>query len=859
MIISNKLDIVLISESHATKNSSYRIKGCNIYFTPHPGDGKAHAGTAVIIRSNLKHTVLENYATRHIQATTIRLDDRAGPIILSAVYCPPKHKISSELFCDFFSQLGNKFISGGDWNAKHKFWGSRITLPRGRSLKSCLDALHLTPISTGEPTIWPSDKKRSPDLLDFFITKGISNLYSTVESCLDGSSDHTPVILTLSTSVTYAEPADMLCNRKTDWQGFRSYLEENIQLNVPLKTPEDVDKTCESLTNLIQVSAWINSPSLSQSTGMSVQSADVKAKIIEKRRLRRVWHQSQHPIDKTAFNKAAKELKLLLPEIANYSLRHTLEKASPRGKGETSLWKATKTFKRPQEHIHPLKHSNSWARTDAEKAEVFANHLENVFKPNDGSEDYDVDDVLNQDLQLCLPLKPTSPKEIASEIRRLNTNKAPGFDLITPLVVKNLPRRCITLLTLIFNATLRLSYFPKIWKISEIIMIHKHGKSPYEASSYRPISLTPVLSKLWEKIFLIRLKDNMDHYNIVPQHQFGFRKHHSTIEQIHRVNNEIRRCFEMKLYCSAAFLDIQQAFDRVWHKGLLYKIKDKLPHSLFLIIKSYLEDRLFQVKQRDARSTLRPIKAGVPQGSVLGPVLYNIFTSDLPIDEDITTATYADDVAYLASDALPSAASNKLQRILDDTHRWMKKWRIRASAQKSNHITFTLRKENCPPVRFGNDTLPECDHVKYLGFNLDRRLTWTCHIRKKRDEINHKFRSLYWLLGRNSVLSIDNKLLIYNSILKPIWTYGIPLWGTASKSNIMYIQRVQNNILRTIANAPWFSKNDEIHEYLNVPTVQAEIDKHKKNYAYRLSIHPNVLANDLLKPLPRRLKRKDVL
>lgn len=392
-------------------------------------------------------------------------------------------------------------------------------------------------------------------------------------------------------------------------------------------------------------------------------------------------------------------------------------------------------------------------------------------------------------------------------------------------------------------------------------MIHKPGKSPHEASSYRPISLTPILSKLWEKIFLVRLKELMDSSDIIPKHQFGFRKQHSTIEQMHRVHHEIRRCFEMKMYCSAAFLDVQQAFDRVWHKGLLWKVKDKLPHSLYLIIKSYLEDRLFQVKQRDARSTLREIKAGVPQGSVLGPVLYNIFTSDLPVSEDVTVATYADDVAYLASDVVPAKASDKLQHLLNETCAWMRKWRIRASAQKSNHITFALRRGNCPPVKFGSDVLPDCVNVKYLGFNLDRRLTWTYHIKRKRDELNYKFRNLYWLMGRNSVLSADNKLLIYNVVLKPIWTYGIPLWGSASKSNVMYIQRVQNNILRTITSAPWFSRNDEIHKYLGVPTVQAEIQNFKKKYADRLSVHPNTLASDLLKPslTVKRLKRKDVL
>lgn len=133
--------------------------------------------------------------------------------------------------------------------------------------------------------------------------------------------------------------------------------------------------------------------------------------------------------------------------------------------------------------------------------------------------------------------------------------------------------------------------------------------------------------------------------------------------------------------------------------------------------------------------------------------------------------------------------------------------------------------------------------------------------KKKRDELNLKFKNLYWLLGRRSVLSVDNKLLIYNSILKPIWTYGIPLWGSAAKSNIMCLQRAQNNVLKAICNPPWFIKTSEVHDYLGVPTVQEEIASYKMKYKLRLANHPNSLASNLLDPsnLTHRLKRANVL
>lgn len=282
---------------------------------------------------------------------------------------------------------------------------------------------------------------------------------------------------------------------------------------------------------------------------------------------------------------------------------------------------------------------------------------------------------------------------------------------------------------------------------------------------------------------------------------------------------------------------------------------------MFSIIQSYLSDRLFQVKYGNARSDLYNIEAGVPQGSVLGPVLYNIFTSHLPTHPEVTVATYADDIAYLACDKDPHIASHKRQIVLNQLYLWLRKWRIRASAQKSHHITFTLRKEHCPPVKLGTEILPHSECVKYLSFHLDKKLTWKTHIKQKRDQLNLRYKNLYWLLGRNSVLSVDNKLLLYNSLLKPIWTYGIPLWGVASNSNIMCLQRAQNAVLRNIVNAPWFTCNIEIHDYLNCPTVFEEIKKHRERYSHRLATHSNPLAVKLLDRTGTisRLKRSSII
>uniref|UniRef100_A0A2A4K8E7 Reverse transcriptase domain-containing protein n=1 Tax=Heliothis virescens TaxID=7102 RepID=A0A2A4K8E7_HELVI len=510
----------------------------------------------------------------------------------------------------------------------------------------------------------------------------------------------------------------------------------------------------------------------------------------------------------------------------------------------------TKEFKRPQQTVPPLRSQNTgWAKGPLEKAELFAKHLSQVFVPNTSvMKDFEdqIDAFINSDQQLSLPIKPVTPRELSFFIKQLGKKKAPGYDLITGEIMHHLPRKPIVLLTMIINAILRVHYYPKLWKISQICMIPKPGKPPTETSSYRPISLLPTISKLFEKIFLSRLKPVLDEENIIPNHQFGFRQNHSTVEQVHRVVNKIRQSLEKKEYCAAVFLDVQQAFDRVWHKGLLYKLKTKLPNSYYMVLKSYLLDRKFQVKFSDEVSQLYDIKASVPQGSVLGPILYSIYTADLPDGGDVVTATYADDTACLASDKEASLAVEKLQNHLVNIDQWLDTWRIKPNVTKSVQITFTLRRGECPPVTMRGEQLPKKTSVRYLGLHLDKRLTWANHIKAKRKEADIQFKNLYWLVGRQSSLSLSNKILIYKAIIKPIWTYGIQLWGSASNSNLEILQRFQNKALRTICNAPWFTRNIEIHEYLNIPTVKEEVNKYSKNYKNRLENHTNELARDLL-------------
>jgi len=228
--------------------------------------------------------------------------------------------------------------------------------------------------------------------------------------------------------------------------------------------------------------------------------------------------------------------------------------------------------------VPPLKAPNGeWVRKNNQKADLFASYLEETFHPHDTENDSNFHDIIYHEESEII--SPVTPKEVETEIKNINGKKAPGYELITGELLKKLPHKAIVKLTNIINASFRLKYVPSAWKVSEVIMIMKPGKSPNEIASYRPISLLPVMSKVYEKLLIKRLKPIIDKKQLVPGHQFGFRTKHSTIEQVHRLVNIIENTLEEGKVCSAAFLDVAQAFDRVWHQGLVYKLSKSLPKS----------------------------------------------------------------------------------------------------------------------------------------------------------------------------------------------------------------------------------------------------------------------------------------
>ncbi len=235
------------------------------------------------------------------------------------------------------------------------------------------------------------------------------------------------------------------------------------------------------------------------------------------------------------------------------------------------------------------------------------------------------------------------------------------------------------------------------------------------------------------------------------------------------------------------------------------------------------------VQVGSTHSTPRRSSAGVPQGSPLSPILFNIYISDIPTHPNIHTALFADDTVIFAADQYLNTTRNLIQGHLTTIETWCKKWKIKINPSKSISKVFTLRFPAFPPpLKFDSTTIPWCSTtapIRYLGVLMDTRLTWKDHVTSKVNEANRRLGILRPIINRHSTLKVHSALIIYKAILRPLLTYACPVWCNAAPTTINKIQIFQNKVLRIAVNAPWFISNANLHKDLAIEPVLTYITK----------------------------------
>ncbi|GFX60330.1 probable RNA-directed DNA polymerase from transposon X-element [Trichonephila clavipes] len=598
--IANNFDTVSSAQADANQINDRPISNENY---------RAFGGTLILIKNSIKHYSLPTPSLQTIEATIVILTPiDHDPISIVSIYIPPRSdEYTFTIDIENLIQTSSNCVLFVDFNAPHTAWNCNTNSSRGVRLLDFVNMINLYIAYPDSPTRFGIN---SANTLDIAVIRNFYYPY-TINSLHDLSSDHNPVLLNFTLKLKKDTPNPRAVH--TNWPLFSKHLNTKLSLIIILI----LLKQAPILTKKFQ-----SSP---------------------KRTL--------DPHYKTLYNKAQKNVK---KELRKYSNDNWTARLKALDTQDNSLWAVQKFLKNKRSDIPPLNCSSGTAVTDTQKANILAESILDNFTENTRpNNDYDDDDELINNMVnsfLSLPTSATTetayPSEIISYNKKSNSKKAPGKDGICNRMTKNFSLKAILILTILINKILTLNYFPKAWKEAIIFPILKPGKNKNIPSSYRPISLLSTLSKITESIILTRLKDFLYTNNIINPNQYGFTNKLSTLHPLLNLTEAISEGFQSKKSTGAVFLDIQKAFDRVWLTGLSYKlINYNIPPPLVFLLHSYNSNRSYQVRVKNTLSTNKFINCGVAQGSLLGPLLFNLYINDIPEYSLTKLNMYADDTA----------------------------------------------------------------------------------------------------------------------------------------------------------------------------------------------------------------------
>ena len=440
-----------------------------------------------------------------------------------------------------------------------------------------------------------------------------------------------------------------------------------------------------------------------------------------------------------------------------------------------------------------IKSDGTLTTNDLEKAEVLNDFFSSVFT----TEDVSNIPVFNSKSDVFIDKINVSIKEMEDALRSLNVNKSSGPDGLHPRVLKELATVLSYPLKLLFDKTITQGKLPSQWKIAEVRPIFKKGikTSP---GNYRPVSLTPIICKVFEGFIKDSIFKHLIHNNLLSDDQYGFCGGRSCTTQLLNTINDWFSYLDKNIPVDAVYLDFRKAFDTVPHERLLNKLHGYgVRGQLLDWIRDFLKDRSQYVTINDKSSSKIPVTSGVPQGSVLGPTLFIYFINDLPSLITIFIKIFADDTkAYLP--ILSDADRIILQKTIDDMVHWSKIWQLHFNGSKCK-VLHLGRNNPCYKYTIEDDNVIKDLEVtvleKDLGVHVDPLLSFENHI----SITVKKVRSLSGLIIRSfSFKTIDIMLPIYISKVRLILEYANVVWMPYKRKHIDLIESVQRHFTRYI-------------------------------------------------------------
>ena len=444
--------------------------------------------------------------------------------------------------------------------------------------------------------------------------------------------------------------------------------------------------------------------------------------------------------------------------------------------------------------------------------------LSDSIEINDSTLDFT--DYLNNPTQHHFNFNTITESETLSIINKLKSKNSSGKDEISNKLLKSIKDEIAKPLTIIINQSLKTGVFPDALKIAKVKPLYKKGDN-FCLNNYRPISLLPTISKIFERVMFTQLYSYLNANNLLSEQQYGFRSQHSTelacVKLVDYITTEMDNIKKIKTP-TAIYLDLSKAFDTLNFNILLNKLQYYGINGISLsLIRNYLTNRFQYVQFENSESDLLEIKTGIPQGSILGPLFFSIMINDLVNSSNkFKFLMYADDTTiYFNLEDFPIENREVLiNNELEKVNKWLKLNKLAVNVDKTKSMLFHKRRP-VTPIQFSmnNRIIDVVQHFNYLGIMLDADMSWKTHVamvRNKLSRINGILHRLKYIYPQNILITL------YKSLFVPHINYGSLLWGHAGGA----LDKIQKKAVRTITYSNYIAHSEPLLKELNLLKVK---------------------------------------
>ena len=430
-------------------------------------------------------------------------------------------------------------------------------------------------------------------------------------------------------------------------------------------------------------------------------------------------------------------------------------------------------------------------------------------------------------------LAPADDSEVEKVILNLK-NASPGCDSINAKIVKATYKKYLTPLTHILNLSISQGFFPDSMKIAKIVPLYKSG-DPLLISNYRPVSVLPLFSKIFERIMYNRLMSFIKRHNILYKYQFGFREGHSTSMALTILIDHILSAIDKGEIVVGVFLDLKKAFDTVDHNILLSKIyKYGIRGTAHKWLGDYLNNRKQFVSFNYADSQKLEIRCGVPQGSILGPLLFLLYVNDIVnVSSSLMPIIFADDTNIFLKGRSAKDVTETINKELSQIVLWLNSNKLSLNVTKTHYMLFRGKGRKIGslfPVKMCGSEIEHVTSTKFIGVMLDETIRWDQHVLFIKPKIG---RGIGILCKAKKLLNKDTLISLYHCFIYPYLTYCIEVWGAAAQTYLLTLFNLQKKALRIVTSSKHRADSEPLFKQLRCLTLYQLYQKSIMVFMYK--------------------------